>query len=172
MDEPRIRPLNAERLNQVRKEWGEIAGNDLFEVEYQSTFTSIEQHLPKQGDTEGAFEVVDASGQANSILEIIDSRQGEQTKLINIYVTPLTLAQLSDEGEDARRRASQLYAEAYVSVIADALRRSCNDVKIYGRNNETILVLRALKNALEDAFADVEVKFEGRWLRIVFRDRN
>ena len=170
----KLRPLSEKRLEQIERTWESTSDPDLFELEFANVFSMIRNELTTGKEDDEHFEVVDDRGQAQALLEIIDSASGSQSKLLRYYFSPQQLVRSLDSTDvEFGYQASKIFTEAVFAVIEQSLRRGCRDVKIYARHDEMMQVLTMLKYAIDPppeelGRANIEAVFEGRWLRILF----
>ena len=169
-----LRKITKDRIAVVRQEWEQVSDPDLFAVEYQDVLDRMAHDAESPTQLDAHYEMVADTGVSLALLEMIDSQQGKQTKLLRYYFSPDQLTR-SLEGPESEftREATDTFVEVINAVVLDSLMREIRDIKIYGRSDEMLSVLESLKRAVDNSdFSDngvtIKAMFEGRWLRVLF----
>lgn len=158
--------FSADRLGEVAGEWKAIAGEDEFKVELAAAFEWCESHLQhKEGDAH-ALELFNVTrGVTDGILEVVNADRGALTKLLKLWVSP-TFWAIDPADRDLLERAIELYAAAHVEVIAKAVGGGCEEVKIYGRTDTMLGVLKRIQAIWPSDKTGWSASMQGRWLSI------
>lgn len=155
-----IRQFTPERLEQVRKRWREIAGDDEFDIEFMGLFDWCQTHIkPSEGDSQ-AWELynTDTSG-CDAIIDMVDSRKGTLSKLLKLFLSPVFW-----DVESKREEVISLYIDAFVEVIKNGAVKGAKDVKLYGRNDLMLSLLRSIH--AHWCVDGANASFQGRFLTI------
>lgn len=163
-----LHAFTEERLAEVKASWLNIAGHDVFAVELAPTSDWAATHIvPTQGDSV-ALELRDTtSGDCVAIVDVVDSDMRRMSKLLKIHVSP-TVWFL--EGPDLIKTVATIYSAAYTRVITAGLHKQVRQVKIYGRNEVLLGVLRALNENWPLNEHGLTGAMHGRWF--VVTDQN
>ncbi|PWB97054.1 hypothetical protein [Homoserinimonas hongtaonis] len=159
-----LREFTPERLSDVAGQWEELAGEDEFVVEMATVFAWAESHLVHRDGDAYALELYDPlTDKAGAILEVVDGRRGTLTKLLKLYVSPefWNMEQQSD-----RLQLIDMHASAYTEIIRVGMDKGVEDVKIYGRTDMMLEILKVLQSTWPTEFTGTIATMEGRWLRI------
>ena len=160
MSKYKFREFTPARLSETRQRWRGIAGDDEFDIELAGLFDWCEGHLqPMAGDSQ-AWELHNAdSGECDAILEMVDSRKGALTKLLKLFLTPRMW-----DVEANREAVISLYIDAFVEAIMNGALKGAKDVKLYGRNDLMLSLLRSIHAHWQ--VKGTNAHFEGRFLTI------
>lgn len=161
-----LREFSPERLELVRQQWVDVAGEDEFEVELSTTFGWCTTHLSPQAGDSQAFELYNPElDHTEAILELVDSRKG--AKLLKLIVSPKYWpARWSGDAAALAEELVRLHAAAFVEVIRQGMNREAPVVKIYGRSKLMLAVLEELRNQWPNVNSGSTATMEGRWLAI------
>jgi len=155
-----IRQFTRERLEEVRQRWRGIAGDDEFDIEFMSLFEWCETHIePSEGDSQ-AWELynTDTSG-CDAIIDMVDSKKGTLSKLLKLFLSPVFW-----DVESKRDQVISLYIDAFVEVIKNGAIKGAQDVKLYGRNDLMLSLLRSIHAHWH--VPGTTASFQGRFLTI------
>lgn len=157
-----LRQFTAERLEVVREQWRQLAGEDEFDVELAPLFEWCTTHLsPQTGDSQAReLHHIDRD-QTDAILEVVDNKRG--AKLLKLYLSPEFWA---IDTPSVRTGVARLHATAFVQVIRDGIARGAPLVKIYGRSNLMLSILQDLQTQWASLGTDWDAAMQGRWLAI------
>lgn len=157
--------LTRERLQEIRDSWERLAGVDEFAVELAAAFEWAAPRLsPRPGDSQ-AFELRRTdTGDAEALLEIIDSSSVGTTKLLTLYTSPVYW----DRDADDLDELAELYAGAFLEVLAKGMEQpNWRVVKIYGRDQELLYILKHVQEKWHQADSlGRTATMQGRWLAI------
>lgn len=157
-----IREFTKARLSQVRAQWKSVAGEDEFELELGGFFDWCEDHIsPCDGDSQAWELYAEKTDSCDAIVELVDSRKGELTKMLKLFVTP----EMWDV-EAHRSRIVSLYVDCFTQVIAKGILQGTKNVKLYGRNDLMFSILRSLHAAWPAEETRTQAEVNGRWLTI------
>lgn len=165
MADYRLCNLTIERLRDIRDSWESLAGTDEFAVEMSATFEWAEPRLKETPGDSQAFELRnEITGDAEALLEIINSSDGELTKLLTLYTSPAHWG----EEDDNIGALAELYGGAFVEVLSRGMKQPTGRVvKVYGRDNDLLYILRQVKENWDKAESlGWNASMEGRWLAI------
>lgn len=159
-----IREFTPQRLLNVRSQWEQIAGPDEFAVELAVTFDWAESHLSPATGSSQALELLDIESQdTHAILELIDGKRGQLTKLLTMYASPIFWNVRPDDTNDVVRLYSGAIKGVVPNEMADDEDSKVNEVRIYGREPQLLTVIQTVQQFwLHDS--DWQATMEGRWL--------
>jgi len=160
MSKYQIREFTPERLKETGQRWRGIAGEDEFDIELSGLFDWCTTHLqPTDGDSQ-AWELHNTdNGECDAIMEMVDSQKGTLTKLLKLFLTP----KLWDV-EANREAVISLYIDLFVEAIKAGALKGAKDVKLYGRNDLMLSLLRSIYAHWQ--IEGTKARFEGRFLTI------
>lgn len=159
-----IRKFTTDRLETVRQRWEGIAGEDEFALELSGLFQWCSTHVePSDGDSQ-ALELysIDAD-KCDAIVEIVNGRKGKLSKLLKLFPSPSYW-----DATDRYPEVVALYAHTFALVIREGLVKGAQDVKLYGRNELMLSILRSLHAHWRTEQTGTTASFSGRWLTITF----
>lgn len=166
MSKYKIREFTAERLAEVRRQWAGLAGDDEFAIEMAGLFDWCATHIKKQDGDSQAWELYNQdSDRCDAIVEIVDSHHGSLSKLLKLFLTP----ELWD-ADDKREQIRALHLDAYTEVIRSGVHRGAKDVKLYGRTDLMLSILRSIHAHWPAEETGAQASFKGRWLTITLSD--
>lgn len=164
MSNYKLQILNTERLAVIEQEWIELAGEDEFAVELEVFFRWARTHCEKTDGDGYALELRDDdAGHCAAILEVVESRRGALTKLLKLYISPQYWEFSTIE---ERLEIINMHASAYTELIALGIDSGAEDVKIYGRTDLMLSILKSLQEIWPSSDTGTVAVVEGRWLRI------
>lgn len=151
-----------ETLEETRKNWESIIDEDAFELEFGTAFTWASQHIQSvEGDSVALRLHNTDSDRTDAIVEIVSSRKGAMNKLLKVIPSPKFW-----DVNNQRDEIVSLYTEAFFKVITMAGFKPSNKVKIYGRDDEMLSILRSIQNIWN--IKGSKVDFEGRFFAITW----
>jgi hypothetical protein len=153
-------PFTQQSLNDANKRWEGIAGEDGFDLEFAPMFTWAQGHIEHQDGDSMAFDLHNNDNDnTDALVEIVTSRKGALSKLLKVIPSP--------EFWDVNNRRNdivQLYTETFFGLITLGGFGASRKVKIYGRDDEMMSILRSIHSAW--AIPKSTAEFEGRFLAI------
>lgn len=156
----KIREFTTERFEEVKERWRGHAGEDEFEIELSGFFDWCVAHLTKVDGDSQAFELYNTDTDAcDAIIEMVDSRKGKLTKLLKLLLSPEYW-----DVEKNRDQLISLYIDAFVEAIKDGALKGAKDVKLYGRNDLMLSLLRSIHAHWQ--VEGTSAHFQGRFLTI------
>jgi len=161
-----LRPMTAGRLFDVAADWRTLAGEDEFTVELAAVFDWCATHLtPTENDAHAMELVDDDTGVTGAILEVITARRGRLSKMLKIYASPHFWT--VDRDPLIKREVVELYAAAFVLMIADGISSGVDEIKIYGRTSQMLDILSSLETIWNSGDrSGWSATLAGRWLSI------
>jgi len=155
-----LRQIDTHRLDEIRNRWRGIAGEDEFDIEFAGLFQWCSTHLiPQEGDSQ-AWELHNTdNAECDAIVELVDSKRGALTKLLKLFLSPVFW-----DVEARREEVISLHIDAFVEVIKNGVLRGAKDVKLYGRNDLTLSLLRSIHAHWK--VEGTNAHFQGRFLTI------
>lgn len=161
-----LRQMTNTRLSEVADDWKAAAGEDEFEVELAAVFDWCATHLSPKVNDSHAMELVDeATGKTEAVLEVITAHRGLMSKMLKIYVSPHYWA--ADSDVELKKDAIALFTAAFILMLRNGIVDGVQEVKIYGRTNEMMTILTALKYELDEKIPGWTTTLAGRWLSVV-----
>jgi hypothetical protein len=160
MSKYQLIPFTNETLEQARGEWEAIAGNDAFDVELSPVFVWVESHMVATPNDSVALCLWNKDiDRIDAIVEVVDSRKGQLSKLLKVIPSPKFW-----DTNSSRADIIQLYFEVFFNVITGGGFTASRKVKLYGRDDEMMSLLRSIHAhwAIQNSTAE----FEGRFLAI------
>ena len=156
-----IRKFTAISLNAAKVEWRKLAGDDEFTIEYEVFFAWCTSHIEhREGDSQ-AWELFNVeSDQCDAIIELVNGKRGALTKLLKLYVSPRFWEGVGNK----RDELLNLYTDTFNLVIAKGLFGGAKDVKLYGRTDLMLGLLRSLH--AHWSVDGTTAEFEGRFLKV------
>lgn len=147
-------------LDEAHKRWEGIAGEDGFDLEFAPMFIWAQSHIKHQDGDSMAFNLHNNDNDnTDALVEIVTSRKGTLSKLLKVIPSP--------EFWDVNNRRDdivQLYTQTFFGLITLNGFGASRKVKIYGRNDEMMSILRSIHRAW--AIPKSTAEFEGRFLAI------
>ncbi|MFE1574437.1 hypothetical protein ACFIQG_22015 [Comamonas odontotermitis] len=161
MSKYEIRQFTKETLEAAQQRWQGLAGEDEFALEYLPFFDWCHTHMThKEGDSQ-AWELFNKdTHQCDAIIDLVNSKNGALTKLLKLYVTP----RLWEHNENTREQIIALYVDTFVLVIQKGLLAGAKDVKLYGRTDMMLSMLRSLH--AHWAVPKTTAEFQGRFFTV------
>lgn len=165
MPDHHLRQLTPERLDVVRDRWRALSGEDEFEVEMAALFDWCGTHIaPQDGDSQ-ALELYDRDrDETDAILEIVEGKRGAMSKLLKLFVGPHFW--LAEDNQQMRVQIVELHVAAFSQVINAGIAKGAREVKIYGRSNLMLSILKALQAQWPSEQTGWDAAMAGRWLAI------
>lgn len=165
MPDHHLRPFTPERLDVVRQRWRSLSGEDEFEVEMAAFFGWCNAHInPQDGDSQ-ALELHDpARDETDAILEIVEGKRGTMSKLLKLFVSPEFWS--AEDSQQMRIQIVELHVAAFSQVINAGIAKGAREVKIYGRSNLMLSILKALQAQWPSEQTGWDAAMAGRWLAI------
>ena len=153
-------PFTTATLAAAKSKWEDIAGKDGFDLEFAAVFEWASTHLNQQsGDSMAYCLHNNDNGNADGIVEIVTSRMGALSKLLKIVPSPEFW-----DVNNKRVEILQIYRETFFGLITQKEINSARTVKIYGRDDEMMSILRSIHAVWN--IPDSTAEFEGRFLTI------
>lgn len=152
--------FTSDSLVETKAAWEAFAGADAFDLEFSAAFEWTQAHVNEQPNDSMALCLFNTDAQrTDAIIEVVDSRKGTLTKLLKIIPTPMFW-----DVNNSRTEIIQLYTEAFFNVITHGGFGKSRTVKLYGRDDEMMSLLRSIHSHW--AIADTSIEFQGRFLTI------
>lgn len=156
-------------LENTAQAWKLIAGADAFDSEYLHVFEWMKTNRNYGGDATGscAYGLVEEElgNVAVAFYEVVASENmGGLNKLLKVFVTPSYWNLAAHQSE-----VIKVYVACVINFVGQARNKSCRTIKIYGRGDAMLSLLRSLHVALqkqldENPGAGLSVSIDGRWL--------
>lgn len=153
-----LRPVTTESLETIAADWEHISGSEEFQIELASAFEFARTHLDEVLDLYDTEE-----GRTDAIVEIVRSDRASMSKLLKLWVSP-EFWEISSTG--LRDRLVELHASSFVLVIDHGMNNNMDTVKIYGRTDAMMDVLRSLSVVWDTFKTGWSSRLDGRWLSI------
>lgn len=168
-----LQQFSLESVHLTLQNWQKaVQDDDLFALEYQDLFKWTESHIQYEDkDLEsyayGIFTKNSPNTAAHAIVDIIQRPHGRrQTKLLKLVVSP----QFADDTDvNNLNTLVDLMLAAVLGTVEISGRNSSSTIKIYGRTNSMLGVLRKLNDTITNSPAfpkSITTKIAGRWLEI------
>lgn len=160
--------ISDELLEATEQAWKLTAGADEFASEYLVLFEWLRSHRKYASDTGesvGYALLEEDLKVASAFFEVVSTTgRGGLTKLLKVYITP-QLWNISDH----QREVVKIYSECIKSVVRISRDNHCRNIKIYGRSDAMLSLLRSIHVALQEELdkkpeSGLSVSIEGRWL--------
>lgn len=152
--------FTVDTLEQTRQAWEALAGPDAFDIELSPVFLWVDAHMQPVPNDSVAFCLWNKdSGRVDAIVEVVDSRKGQLSKLLKVI--PSSKFWDVNNNRDA---IVQLYVEVFFNVITGDDLMTSRKVKLYGRDDEMMSILRSIH--AHWAVQNSSAEFEGRFLAI------
>lgn len=165
MAEHVLREFTADRLSTVEQDWRQLAGDDEFDSELSPMFGWCASHINHQDGDSQALELFDpVREKADAILEVVNTRQGRMTKLLKLYISPEFWG--AEDDDNLLDQIAELHGSAYAEVLVTGIAQGVREVKIYGRTNLMLDLLRRVHMHWNPVAAGWSTKMQGRWLAI------
>lgn len=154
-----LRPVTVASLATIASDWETIGGAEEFQIELASAFEFARTHLDEVLDLYDTKE-----GRTDALVEIVRSDRASMSKLLKLWVSPEFWQISSDELRD---RLVELHASSFALVIDHGMNNNMDTVKLYGRTDAMMDVLRTL-SAVWDTLGTTgwSSRLDGRWLAI------
>jgi hypothetical protein len=153
-------PFTEDSLKDAYKKWEAIVGEDAFDLEFSPLFDWAGKHIHETAGDSQAFNLSNNdAARTDAIVEVVTSRKGLMTKLLKIVPSP----QFWDIN-NSRNEIIQVYTEVFFNVITKRGTDQSRKVKLYGRDDEMMSILRSLHSVW--AIPNSTAEFEGRFLTI------
>ena len=165
MAEYSLHTFTAGSLSTTSARWAELAGAEVYEVELVPLFEwARDNRAPRQGYGWARGLQNADTDEIEAILETVPSPRLNLTKLLKIWVSPQFWA--VEPTDEELYRLADIHAGAYVTVIFEAQREGLREVKIYGRDDVAMLVLRSVERVWSSEQTGWDAKVRGRWLSL------
>lgn len=146
----------------TKEAWLKLMDEDAFELEMAPLFGWAKQHMNHaDGDSVALRLYDDETGRTDAIVEVVSSRKGQMSKLLKVIPSPRFW-----DINNQRAEILQLYVDAFVNVITSRGFKANHKVKIYGRDDDMLSILRSIHSAW--SFDQSKADFEGRFLTITW----
>ena len=153
-------PFTADSLAEARAAWEGIVGSDAFDLEFSAVFSWVDAHLEAMDNDSVARCLWNNDvARVDAIVEIVGSRKGKLSKLLKVIPSPHFL-----DVNNLRAEIVQLYMEVFFNVIVEGGFGTPRKVKLYGRDDEMMSILRSIH--VHWAIQNSTAEFEGRFLSI------
>lgn len=161
------RSVNEDLLLEIQTAWEAEAGADEFQAELGMVFNGIADDVGRK-DISNEYLVLEENGTPRAVLELIDTKRGNMTKLLSLHLSPTYW------DNPTQNMLAEVYSASITSVLAVGAERAnrninnVHEVKIYGRNRELLDILRAINDDWKPT-PSLEVSMAGRWLSVTIR---
>jgi len=160
-------------LAETTESWITSADNiGIPSLDYEMVLAWAKSHLANQTDNSHAYGIFeDDDDAALAIVDIVyTQRPGPDVgwlKMLSIYLSPMLAPSEIESNTDRLLKVLDIYAEAIIGTINLTSDHKARVVKLYGRNDNLLRLLVALKERLSATLNDkCHIKMEGRWLVI------
>ncbi|WP_417540733.1 hypothetical protein [Microbacterium maritypicum] len=154
-----LRPVTAASLAAIASDWEAISGADEFQIELASAFEFARTHPDEVLDLYDTQE-----GRTDALVEIVRSDRASMSKLLKLWVSP----QFWEISSSALRdQLVELHASSFALVIFHGMNNNMDTVKLYGRTDAMMDVLRSLSDSWDTlGITGWSSRLDGRWLAI------
>lgn len=162
MSKYKLLDFSSETLASTRQRWMELMDEDAFELELSPAFEWASVHMKHiDGDSVALRMLNSETEMTDAIVEVVTSRKGQMIKMLKVIPSPAFW-----DVDNCRKEIIDLYIGVFMSVITSSGFKSNHKVKIYGRDDAMLSILRSIHSIwpVEDSKAD----FEGRFLAITW----
>lgn len=154
--------FTAESLEETKVHWSGLVEADAFDVEMGPFFGWATSHITvKEGDSVAFALRNNDTSHVDAIAEVVESKGGNMHKMLKIVPSP----QFWDLSK-MRQDLLNLYIETFFHIIQKVGFKSSRKIKIYGRNDEMMSLLRSLHAVW--GVPNSKAEFEGRFLAITW----
>jgi hypothetical protein len=151
-------PFDQTSLHDARSKWEAIAGEDAFDLEFSGFFEWAEKHLAQvEGDSIALNLHNNDALRTDAIVEVVSSRKGQMSKLLKVIPSPMFW-----DVNNSRADIVTLYTEVFFNVLTRQGFGSSRTVKLYGRDDEMMSILRSIHSLW--SIPNTKAEFEGRFL--------
>ena len=158
MSKYKLIPFDQTSLHDARNKWEAIAGEDAFDLEFSGFFEWARNHLTQVEGDSIAFNLFNNDAlRTDAIVEVVSSRKGKMSKLLKVIPSPMFW-----DVNNLRADIVTLYTEAFFQVLMGQGFDSSSTVKLYGRDDEMMSILRSIHSIW--TVPNTKVEFEGRFL--------
>ena len=150
-------------FNTTKAAWSNLVDDDAYEIEVLTQLQWVESHLVQKDHDSFAMALVNNdSDNVDAIVEIVSSKKGAMVKLLRVILSP-EFWDITSKRDDV----INIYLDVFFNFIAANAIQSGSKVKIYGRTDEMMSLLRSIHSNwnVQGGVAD----FEGRFLTVVFK---
>lgn len=154
--------FSAETLIATQQSWAALVDEDEFEVELSPAFEWAETHMNHTDGDSVALQMLNVESKTtDAIIEVVTSRKAQMIKMLKVIPSPDFW-----DVSNRRKQIIDLYIGVFMSVITSSGFKSNRKVKIYGRDDAMMSILRSIHStwSVEKSKAD----FEGRFLAITW----
>ncbi len=158
MDNFQFTQVNDQIIRDASEDWLNEVGNDLFQVEYERYFNET---LLRSQDV---FYAIGIKGNpvVLAFVEIISKHRVAKAKLLRITVHPSLLPLDADGNQET---LVNVYLYAVKNTFHLAATNEAREVKIYGRTDHMLNVLKTVSSILDESpMAGFVHILENRWL--------
>ncbi len=149
-----------ETLRTTQSAWEALMDEDAFQVEFDPVFEWARAHLVYVDGDSAAFGMFNTdTGKADAIVEIVKSKKGTMAKMLRVILSPRFW-----DINNQRSELIELYVSTIIQVITSNGFKSLHKVKMYGRDDEMMSVLRSIHSKWD--YDRSRAEFEGRFLTI------
>ena len=145
--------------------WRALTDEDVFELECAPIFAWAKDHLTRQ--QEGAF-FLDLHNtdrdKTDALVEVISGKKGRLSKMLKVFLPPPLWP------TESRKDVIEIYTAVFFCMIEEKLFTENGVVKLYGRNDEMVSILRSIHAMW--SIKGTTAEFEGRFLTITINDRS
>ena len=169
MTELVLRPLTTDRVSKIADEWSQQVEPDVFESELSLLFSWCSTHTEHVEGDAHAVEVFDTvAGSCEAILEIVNGKGGRMYKLLKLYLSPKYWPLY--DAESIAQQILALYAQTLSLVIDKATSDGFKELRIYGRTNDLLDILRSIESNWDSVAIDWDAIIQGRWLNCYLKN--
>ncbi len=145
-------------LLEARNKWEAMAGEDAFDLEFSPLFEWAGNHLAHvDGDSLALNLHNNDALRTDAIVEVVSSRKGKMSKLLKVIPSPMFW-----DVNNSRADIVTLYTDIFFEVLTRQGFDSSRTVKLYGRDDEMMSILRSIHGVW--SMPNTKVEFEGRFL--------
>jgi hypothetical protein len=158
MSKYKLIPFDQPSFLDARRKWEALAGEDAFDLEFSPLFDWARNHLLQQdGDSIALNLHNNDTLSTDAIVEVVSSRKGAMSKLLKVIPSPKFW-----DINNSRADIITLYTEVFFEVITREGFGASRKVKLYGRDDEMMSILRSIHGIW--AIENTKAEFEGRFL--------
>jgi hypothetical protein len=154
--------FSSETLELTRQSWLEMLDEDVFESELSPAFEWAGMHMKHIDGDSVALQMLDTeSKMAVAIVEVVTSRKGQMFKMLKVIPSPAFW-----DVDNCRKEIIDLYIGVFMNVITSNGFKSNHKVKIYGRDDAMLSILRSIHSMWPVGKGKAD--FEGRFFAITW----
>ena len=160
MSKYKLVELTQNLIDPTKESWQSLIGEDAFSLEFGLIFDWVEAHMQAiDGDSLAKGMLNNDTGQIAAFVEIVSGRKGQMHKLLKVVPSPYFW-----DVTTRRLEVIELYIDVFFSVLSSHGFKSLHKVKIYGRSDEMMSLLKSIHSLWSIPGSSAE--FEGRFLSI------